>query len=172
MNPKYPTTPAEEQWPDALTAPVGEALKPITIDPMDRALMRSRLLARVRTEKHASSSLTIQGSEGDWEPFSPRVQIKILRHEPESTSYLLKLDPGAVIWPHHHRQDEECMVMEGEVIIGDIRASAGTFHLAYAGVDHVPIRSETGATLYLRGAMPSIRDLSKRNALKYLLTGN
>jgi quercetin dioxygenase-like cupin family protein len=172
MNPKSPQAAApDDALPDDIGAALSHALAPVPLDPVDRAMMKSRLLAKVKAPIAATGTTTIPLNDTGWEWFGSRVKIKILRNEPDATSYLLKLEPGAVIWPHHHRQDEECMVMDGEVLIGDVRAGAGTYHLAPSGVDHVPIRSETGATLFLRGAMPTIRDLSKRDALRFALTG-
>jgi quercetin dioxygenase-like cupin family protein len=160
----------DETWPDTLTGALGDALTPAPLDSVDCAMLKSRLLARVREDATGKATTTITRSDDGWQPFSSRVQIKILRREEHSTSYLLKLEPGAVIYPHHHRQDEECMVMEGEVIIGDVRASAGAYHFAPVGVDHLPIRSDTGATLFLRGSMPGVRDLAKRETLKMFLS--
>jgi anti-sigma factor ChrR (cupin superfamily) len=155
-----------EQWPDDLVAPVGDALASAQLDPVDRAMMKSRLMARVRDENNTGNTVTIRKSDEGWEWFSPRVKIKVLRSDPGSTSYLLKLEAGAIVWPHRHRQDEECMVLEGEISIGEEKASAGAYHLAPAGMIHQPIRSETGATLFLRGVMPSFRDLAVRDAIR------
>ncbi len=162
-----PNSPIDaEHWPDDLVAPVSEALAPSSLDPVDRAMMKSRLMARVRDENNTGNTVTIRKSDDGWEWFSPRVKIKVLRSDPDSTSYLLKLEPGAIVWPHRHRQDEECMVLEGEISIGEERASAGAYHLAPAGMTHQPIRTETGATLFLRGVMPSFRDLAVRDAIR------
>ncbi len=162
-------TPGEHAWPDDLTASVGEALANTQLDPVDRAMMKSRLMARVRDESNESNegnTVTIVKSEDGWEWFSPRVKMKVLRSDPASTSYLLKLEAGAIVWPHRHRQDEECMVLEGEISIGELRVGAGAYHLAPAGMVHQPIRTDVGATLFLRGVMPSIRDLAVRDSIR------
>lgn len=162
-----PPSPRDDHaWPDDLTESVGEALASAKLDPVDRAMMKSRLLARVRDERNEGHTVTIKKSDDGWEWFSPRVKMKVLRSDPTSTSYLLKLEAGATVWPHRHRQDEECMVLEGEVLIGDDRVSAGAYHLAPAGMVHQPIRTDVGATLFLRGVMPSIRDLAVRDSIR------
>jgi anti-sigma factor ChrR (cupin superfamily) len=155
-----------DHWPEDLVAPVGESLASAKLDPVDRALMKSRLLARVRDENNTGNTVTIKKSDDGWEWFSPRVKIKVLRSDPASTSYLLKLEAGAIVWPHRHRQDEECMVLEGEIVVGEDRVGAGAYHLAPAGMVHQPIRTDVGATLFLRGVMPSVRDLAVRDSIR------
>ena len=164
--PSTPPRDDENTWPDDLTEPVGEALASTPLDPVDRAMMKSRLLARVRADNNEGNTVTIVKSDDGWEWFSPRVKMKVLRSDPASTSYLLKLEAGAIVWPHRHRQDEECMVLEGEISIGDLRVGAGAYHLAPAGMVHQPIRTDVGATLFLRGVMPSIRDLAVRDSIR------
>jgi len=158
--------------PPALAARLADALAadPAApkLDPVDAATMRERLMKRVR----ASQSLTtIQPSDGEWEPFSPKVLIKVLRRDVHTQSYLLKLEPGASVLPHVHGEDEECMVLEGEVRIGGLRVTAGAYHLAPRGVPHEPITTETGALLFLRGAIPAARQVRWGRAALHLLTG-
>ena len=129
--------------PPALERRLLEAAQPdptYALDPLDAATMRERLLQRIR----ASAALTtIQPEEGEWSRFSPKISIKVLRRDVGTQSYLLRLEPGAVLLPHVHDQDEECMVLEGEVRIGDLVVRQGAYHVAPAGVVHEPIVSET-----------------------------
>ena len=122
------------------------------LDALDAATIRERVLKRVR--RIEGDLTTIQADEGVWESFSPKVKIKVLHRDVDTQSYLLKLEPGAVVLPHVHGQDEECMVLEGEVRIGNLVVKAGAYHLAPRGVSHEPISSENGALLFLRGAIP------------------
>ena len=158
--------------PPVLAGRLVDALQPdqaaAKLDPLDAATMRERLLKRIRGTQGLT---TIQSGEGEWEPFSPKVMIKVLRRDVHTQSYLLKLEPGAVVLPHVHGEDEECMVLEGEVRIGDLVAKAGAYHLAPRGVPHEPITTETGALLFLRGAIPAARQVRWARAAKHLLTG-
>lgn len=143
---------------DEMLAPEAEqalfdALKPVPMPAERAARLRSRLLSRAKAGR-TSQLDTIHAAGGDWKPFLPRVAIKVLRREAGVQTYLLRLDPGAVLLPHEHPQDEECIVLEGEVRIGDIVASQGDYHLAPKGVDHGAIVSDQGALLFLRGAIP------------------
>ncbi len=157
--------------PAALEAQLLEATQPDdgqALAAADAASMRERIFKRI----HATQSLTtIQSDEGDWAPFSPKVCIKVLRRDVDSQSYLLRLEPGAVVLPHVHGQDEECMVLEGEVRIGGLVVRQGAYHLAPRGVAHEPIRSEHGALLFLRGAIPAASQVRWGRAAVHVLTG-
>ena len=135
---------------------------------IDIATIRERLHRRIRA---STAITTVQAEDGDWQPFSPKVTIKILRRDVHTQSYLLKLEPGAVLLPHVHGQDEECMVLEGEVRIGDLVVRQGAYHLAPKGIAHEPIRSEAGALLFLRGAIPSAGQVRWGRAAVHALIG-
>lgn len=83
------------------------------------------------------------------------VQLKVLREHEGVLSYLLRLAPGASLPPHRHPLDEECLVLDGVLRVGaHTRVGAGGYHLAQAGALHARISTETGATIFLRGALP------------------
>ena len=52
--------------------------------------------------------------------------------------------------PTTTRPPEECVVLEGEVWLGDVFCRAGDFHFAPAGLRHGAIRTEAGCLLYVR----------------------
>ncbi len=127
---------------------------PLPADSPGRArTIRRRLMERVADAD--TSHLTIDGDEGDWQPFLDGVAIKVLREHAGVLSYLLRLDPGATLPPHRHPQDEECIVLEGRLRVGSqIEIGPGGYHLAHGGALHATISTETGATIFLRGAVP------------------
>lgn len=115
--------------------------------------IRRRLMARVADADE--SHLTIDTFEGDWQAFAAGVAIKVLRVHAGEMSYLLRLEPGAAIPPHRHPQDEECIVLEGQLRVGTkTEIGPGGYHLAHGGALHGTITSSTGATIFLRGAVP------------------
>ncbi len=158
-------------FPPTVAARMAEAVRDVPLDAMSERFLRSRLLSRVREHERGADTATVRPDDGEWEKFSPRIRMKVLRREPDgsSMSYLLKLEPGAFLVPHRHHHDEECVVLEGEVTIGDLRVGPGTYHLAPRGKIHEPIRSEHGAVLYVRGQEPSWRDTAVRETLRALL---
>lgn len=120
--------------------------------------IRRRLMARIADADE--SHLTIDADEGDWQHFVEGVVIKVLHEDGHALSYLLRLAPGASIPPHRHPQDEECLVLEGRLRIGSrIDIGPGGYHLAHQGALHATISSETGATIFLRGAVPQASQL-------------
>lgn len=100
---------------------------------------------------------TIRAEAGNWEPHSPGVTMKRL-HVDETAgmrSFLLCMAPGAVVASHDHPADEECLVLEGELVVGDLTLRAGDYHLAPKGVPHAALEAPAGALLFIRAALPA-----------------
>ncbi|MCW5657551.1 MAG: cupin domain-containing protein [Burkholderiaceae bacterium] len=130
-----------------------DALMP---EPMDAALaarVKRRVLQRIAEEQRAQH-LTVHAHQGVWQAFGPGVQLKLLHAAGDTWSYLLKLERGAQLPTHRHPIDEECMVLEGTVQIGELQLGAGGFHLGRKDVLHAPITAVEPALLFLRGARP------------------
>lgn len=144
--------------PTELTEALLEGQAELRPDPDTALRLKNRILGRVRAEadagRRAAALTTIRSGEGEWIRLGPKVEMKTLHREGAITSFLLRLAPGAVLPPHGHDQDEECICLEGEVQFGDIVVRAGDFHLAPRGTPHGLMRSRKGALLYLRGADP------------------
>ena len=176
MSSQTPTNPmtapdVDTAFPTDLEASFAEAVRAAPLDPMSERFMKSRLLARVAESERGTATNTVRPTDGEWERFSPRIKMKVLRRQPDggSMSYLLKLEPAAFLVPHKHAIDEECVVLEGEVTIGDERVGPGSYHLAPRGLVHQPIRSEHGATLFVRGKEPHWRDTAFKETLRAIL---
>lgn len=152
-------------------AVMSEAVRDAPLDPMAERFMKSRLMTRVRDLERGAVANTVRPEAGEWEKFSPRIKMKVLRREADGSnmSYLLKLEPGAFLVPHKHHIDEECVVLEGSVMIGEELVGPGTYHLAPRGMIHAAIRSEHGAILFLRGKQPSWRDMAVKETLRAIL---
>jgi quercetin dioxygenase-like cupin family protein len=128
------------------------------VSPVLAARIKHRVLDRIARSE--SSHLTVPSTGGEWQAFKHGVDIKVLHEANGVMSYLLRLAPGAVVDAHRHPIDEECVVLQGTVRIGDeLTVLAGGFHLAHQNTLHAPISSELGATLFLRGASPHVTDL-------------
>lgn len=120
--------------------------------------IKRRLLERVADAD--DSHLTIRADDGVWQPFLDGVSIKVLQERDGVLSYLLRLAPGATVPAHRHPVDEECIVMEGMLRIGSrIEVGPGGYHLAHAGALHAVLSTETGAMVFLRGAVPEAGDV-------------
>ena len=133
-----------------LAAEAGHATSP----EQARAIKR-RLLERVADAEE--SHLTIAADAGEWQPFGAGVQIKVLHECDGVMSYLLKLEPGASLAAHRHPLDEECVVLEGSLAVGThLEVGPGGYHRAHRGALHATVSTRTGATIFLRGAVPSV----------------
>ncbi len=117
--------------------------------------VRSKMLANI-AEDAVIAHTTVHAHENTWQPFLDRIEFKLLNHVAGVASYLLRLQPGAVLPAHRHPIDEECIVLEGELRIGErLVLKAGGFHLARKELPHADITTDSGAVIFLRGAMPS-----------------
>jgi anti-sigma factor ChrR (cupin superfamily) len=130
-------------------------LDPIEPAPERKNALRERLLRQAHAEAPASATLsqsvTIHADEGQWHFLAPGVQIKLLHIDDLVKSFLLKIAPGGEVPAHEHpAADEECLVLEGEAYVGDLRLSAGAYHLARKGTLHAGnLRSVAGATVLI-----------------------
>jgi ChrR Cupin-like domain len=116
--------------------------------------VRSSLMKRIATDV-TSQHHTVHADDDSWVPFLPKIDCKILNEIGGITSYLLRMKPGAVLPPHRHPVDEECVVIEGVLRIGnELVLSAGGFHLGRKDTPHDAITTDTGALIFLRGAHP------------------
>lgn len=119
-----------------------------------RPVLREKLLARVRppVTQFAPGIFVARASESGWRRTkSPGVTFKELYVDPKTqmATSLLRLAPGARYPAHRHTAVEQCLVLEGEVELGDLRLSAGDYEWAEASTTHDLIRSETGCLLLI-----------------------
>jgi quercetin dioxygenase-like cupin family protein len=126
--------------------------------PAQARAIRRRLLERVADTD--DSHLTVPPGPTGWQPFGDGLQIKVLHEHDGMLSYLLRFAPGARLEAHRHPVDEECVVLEGVLKVGSrTEVGPGGYHLARAGSLHASISTETGATIFLRGAEPHVDQL-------------
>lgn len=126
---------------------------PVTGTPAQARSIKRRLLDRVADSDE--THLTVAADDGCWQPFGDGVQIKVLHEDDGVMSYLLRLQPGASLPAHRHPIDEECIVLVGTLRVGTrIEVGPGGYHRAHQGALHAPIGTATGATIFLRGAVP------------------
>lgn len=161
-------SPIDEKIHQGIHEAMLEALEPASLAPDREAAIKRRLLARVEASsgappRDADGLITIRSAEGDWQPFVPKISMKVLMREGDMLTYLLKLEPGAMVPPHDHPQTEECLALEGEARIGELVVKAGDYHAAPAGQPHGLFRSDTDALLFLRGAVPSASQVKWRS---------
>ncbi|MBM3518114.1 MAG: hypothetical protein FJX56_09655 [Alphaproteobacteria bacterium] len=103
----------------------------------------------------SAGNVTVRGDEGDWQPVSPGVTIKLLHVDRAAgtRSFLMRFAAGGELAGHAHPVDEECLMLEGEVAFGDLVLKAGDYHLARAGIYHAAARSTRGALIFIRASL-------------------
>lgn len=148
---------ANDQRAPALDADVlgwlDAAVDPEPLDAAAHARVKSRLLQRIAADS-TPRHLTVRPEQGTWRDIGPGLALKVLHRDGDVMSYLVRMAPGSELPPHRHPIDEECVVLEGEVQVGALRVPRGGFHLGRKDVLHEPVRSEGGALVFLRGAVP------------------
>ena len=70
----------------------------------------------------ALSARTIRAEQGQWVPRTPGVEKKTLYvdHEAGVQCYLLRVAAGATIPLHDHAAVEECLMVEGDITVGNL----------------------------------------------------
>jgi hypothetical protein len=86
-----------------------------------------------------------------WEQLPGGVGRRQLAHVDAGFTSLQRLAPGSDLPAHTHTQDEECLLLEGELFVEDRLLRAGDYQLAPAGSTHTSITTDSGALLYRHG---------------------
>ena len=129
---------------------LAEASLPIEPDADAALRIREQLFQRVHAK--LPDYLFVHSHEGEWVGLTRGVELKLLRQDDRSRSFLLRMAPGARIPPHEHPLDEECLVLEGSATVNGVECGVGDYHLARQGNPHDWLTSEQGCLLFIRGA--------------------
>ena len=148
-----PDTP--EPLDTATIVALGEALPPAELSEPRRASMRERVLART-ADTLPDNTETIRGDVMPWRQMFPNVWAKVMKRDLESNLQitLFRMEPGGVVPGHSHTADEECWVLEGEVLIGAHPVRKGDMHIARAGARHPDMWTRSGALIMVRSEVP------------------
>lgn len=130
------------------------ATPPVEPAPDSRARIRQQIFQRLHA-KTPPDYLFVHSHEGEWTRLMRGVELKMLRQDEQSRSYLLRMAPGARVPPHPHPLDEECLVLEGSATVNGVECGVGDYHLAREGNPHDWLTSKQGCVLFIRGAVDS-----------------
>ena len=112
----------------------------------------------------AASHRVAPGLQG-WQPLRQGVDIKPLHVQGERIAMLVRFQPGASVPAHPHGLGEECLMLEGDLFLGDVLLRAGEFQFAPAGTGHAGLLSDVGCLLFFCGAIdPAAVDPAMRAA--------
>jgi quercetin dioxygenase-like cupin family protein len=138
---------------DELTL-IAEGAAPISVDSSAKQRMRLAIKKRI-SDECPTGGKTIRANINEWFDLNEEIAIKVLHQDFENRiqTSLWRLKPGAVITAHRHENDEECLVIEGSIKVGNHELFAGDYHIMEKGSYHTNLISETGALLYLKHDM-------------------
>lgn len=163
MNPPFRI--AGDGLGDTLVQALGEALNPAELDPAQRDRLRSNIVRRSRLTVPEGSA-TVRAADNAWITIAPKIELRELRRDPHGHNHtsLLRMQPGGVMPPHRHEQEEEFIVLEGECHIGSHSLGPGDAHIAAAGSWHDAVTTASGVLVLLRGEYPYPRESLPRGS--------
>jgi hypothetical protein len=88
-----------------------------------------------------------------WQPLRDGVEICPLHAEGAAISLLARFAAGAAVPAHAHGIAEECLMVEGELFLGDVLLPEGGFQAAPAGTDHGELFADAPCLLFFHGAI-------------------
>jgi len=102
-------------------------------------------------EAELPGTLTLRAGTGVWTEMSPGVTYMVLFEDPVARrrSLLVRALPGSNYDSHFHDAGhEECLVLEGDLSMGDLKLLPGDYHLAAKGSTHPAATTMSGCLLY------------------------
>jgi anti-sigma factor ChrR (cupin superfamily) len=143
----------EERPDDDIARALDAAQRAAPADDASLARARAKLMRRIANDS-VPHHTAVHANDGKWHALLPGIQRKVLFEQDGVMSYLLKFAPGAVLPAHRHPIDEECVVIEGVLRIGELVMPPGSYHRVRRDVMDADSSSEEGAIIFLRGASP------------------
>jgi quercetin dioxygenase-like cupin family protein len=101
------------------------------------------------------------GLERRWFRCAAGVEVLRLAGDARVVSMLVRFDAGASVPDHGHELDEDCLVLDGEMFLGDILLRAGDYQLAPAGGSHWGEMSDVGCVFFFHGAIDPVLDAKR-----------
>lgn len=135
----------------------------------EQATIKQKIMQRIGIGIGTPSAATASQTNGEvisimredaWITLSKKLQVKLLRDDGITISWLLKMLPGGRLQPHEHADGaEECMVLEGELSINGVKFKGGDYQIAHPGSTHFEVATEVGAMLFLKSPASRKKDL-------------
>lgn len=101
------------------------------------------------------STITLRGATRQWVKMAEGVDVSVLWQSPalKRQSVLIRMAPNVHYDSHEHADDEECLVIEGDLQFGELKLGAGDYHFAPKGRTHPPAYSRGGCLLFVTTAL-------------------
>jgi anti-sigma factor ChrR (cupin superfamily) len=113
--------------------------------------LKDRLMARVAQYEAMKPLADVRRHEDTWAPYLPGVDVKLLFHDAETQrrTILLRMQPGAKLPRHRHHDDEQCLVVSGDIRWGELVYEQGDFVVVGRDTTHEELHTVHGNVLLL-----------------------
>ncbi len=157
---------AMRSW-DEVVAALGTTLESATPDPR----IKAALLARLQPEQTKQATRESDGRSvidalaaripaqivhradgAGWRSTgSPGASVRVLNADRKQgrLTTLMKIEPGCRFPAHPHHGDEECLVISGDMLDGDLTLGPGDYVRSAAGTHHDTLTTRTGCVCLL-----------------------
>lgn len=114
---------------------------------------RSRVLGNLMPRRLGFNAVTSHR----WLDFLPGIRCRVLRaREDGMVSMLWRVAPGAGLPAHDHEQADECLVLRGQIQVGNETLGRGDFLVGRQGERHPDIVAPNGALVYIHAHVPHL----------------
>ena len=132
-----------EQWA-RLLAPIAMAMP--APDPA-RGLWTRIESAIDQAEADLPQTVEERLEEGEWREVAPKIEIKRLW---DDKTFLVRCAPGGTYPGTPHRQFEHCLIIQGDMLVGEQTYQAGDYHGVPPETPHGAFSSRTGLLMLVR----------------------
>jgi anti-sigma factor ChrR (cupin superfamily) len=105
---------------------------------------------------------TARERDAVWEDYAPGIRRRVLWQADGAVAYIAKAINGAAVPSHGHHRDEESLMLDGDLFLGDVLIREGDFQLAPAGLVHDTVQAGSDCMVYIRGDADLALDLGRR----------
>jgi len=127
---------------------LGEQIQPVAPAPA----LRERLMRRLADYEQLKPAAEVRTFDGGWRPTGlPGIDFQPLYHDKKSGMFtnLVRMEPGAKYPRHLHFDDEQCLVLRGDVRWNEARYQQGDFVATRAGTVHPTLETDEGNLLLI-----------------------
>jgi quercetin dioxygenase-like cupin family protein len=124
---------------------------------LDRSWVRwgSAAPAGASTEGFSAGMYAVARDAGEWAPVGiPGIEVKRLATDPErrEVTMLVRMAAGTAYPAHRHGGVEECLVLSGEILVGERPMKAGDYQISQRDSVHPVQSTREGCLLYIRSS--------------------
>lgn len=138
-----------------IVQPCGHALLPALgqVHAGPQGLLRVYLRRHGEQGPFSAPAQTLINPAPTWQPLREGVDISPLYGEGAAVSLLARFAPGGRVPGHPHGIDEECLMVEGDLFLGDLLLREGEFQFAPRGSQHGELFADAPCLLFFHGAI-------------------